>query len=601
MAYNPKFGPTGTGFDVRYKEERFVGKWVPLLGKHHLYNVLAALAVGTYYDVPIDEALRSLSDVKALPGRMNILEGINGSILVDDSYSANLQSTMGALEWLKIVTQATDQRAIFVMGDMETANSNAQRANRALGKNAAEFIGRLVTEGIEAAQVGRAALDEGMEGRSVSVTYSVEDAVSALQREGGITANDVVLIKGGMAARMELVTQALLKNPQDSMYLPRQNFSWQNAGVFQPTHHSWIELDMAAFANNVRLTKQRIGQDVTLMACVKSDAYGHGLVQCASTALVNGATYLAVSSVAEALQLRESGITAPILVLNYTPVYAVRQAIRQNITLVVYDLEMARAYDRAARELGGKLRVHVKVDTGMGRLGIAAGDAAQFFRHLVNLRHLEIEGIYSHFSSADIDARYTAEQLQEFREALKPLRASGFSFKYTHIANTAGLLRGNDYYFNMVRIGLGLYGLHPSEELPMPAEYKPVLSWKTVVAQVRSFPEGSPIGYHNTYRTRREDEKIAIIPIGYADGFRRGPQTWRDVLIHGVRAPLVGRVSMEKAAVNVSHIPNVSIGDEVVLLGQQGDQVITAEEIAQQLGTSNYEVVTSILPRVPRR
>jgi alanine racemase len=303
---------------------------------------------------------------------------------------------------------------------------------------------------------------------------------------------------------------------------------------------------------------------------------------------------------AEAVELRDAGITAPILVLSYTPVYAVRQAIRHHIAVALYDQDMARAYDRAARELGGKLRVHVKVDTGMGRLGVPSADSMVFFRHVTTMRHLEIEGIYTHFSAADSDPDYTAEQVREFRSVLKPLRASGFEFKYRHAANSAGTLASKDNHFNMARVGIALYGISPFADKPLPAKFRPVMTWKTVVAQVRKLPPNHPVGYGNTYRTQGE-ERIAILPIGYADGLRRSPKSWGEVLIHGQRAPLVGRVSMEKVAVNVSHIQAVSIGDEVVLLGTQGDDAITAEEVARRWDTIPYEVVTSILARVPRR
>jgi alanine racemase len=335
------------------------------------------------------------------------------------------------------------------------------------------------------------------------------------------------------------------------------------------------------------------------MAVVKADAYGHGAVSVSRTALLNGAEYLAVGSINEALELTEAGIDAPILVMNYTPVSAVRQAIRQHITLTVYDLDLARAYDRAARELGGKLSVHVKVDTGMGRLGVLAADALPFFRHLFNLKYLEIEGVYTHFASADESPEYTAHQVKTFRDILKPLRASGFNFAYTHAANSAGTLASPENHFNMVRVGLAMYGLSPSSNVLVPPDFRPVMAWKTVIAQVKTLPPNSPVGYGRTYYTR-EEERIAVIPVGYADGFRRAPNNWGDVLVHGQRAPLVGRVSMEKSSINVTHIPDVSIGDEVVLIGRQGDETITADEIAERLDTISYEVITTILPRAQR-
>ncbi|NWF68359.1 MAG: alanine racemase [Chloroflexi bacterium] len=599
MAYNIILGQTGTGFDVRHKGERFVGRFVPLVGKQHLFNALSALAVGLYYNIPLEDGLRALSAAKPLPGRMNPLVGQNDCMLVDDSYSANPQSALAALEWLREATRDTQQRTIFVMSDMDHLGDYSKRGHRMIGQKAADFVDMIITEGTDAAVVGRAALDHGIDPKKVVVTYSIEDTIAALQK-CGLTSNDVVLVKGGPSARMELVVKALLKNAADSSQLIRQDFVWESDTTFQPTRPSWLELDMDAMAANVQAIKALIGPEVALMAVVKADAYGHGAVQASSTALLNGADYLAVASMAEALELRDAGITAPILVLSYTPIYAVRQAIRQNITVVLYDMEMARAFDRVARELGGKLRAHVKVDTGMGRLGVAVDEAMAFFRYVVALRHIDVEGIYTHFSAADSDPDHTAAQVKEFKGLLKPLRASGFDFKYRHAANSAGTLASKDNHFNMVRCGIALYGISPFADKPLPPQFRPVMSWKTVVAQVRTLPPGHPVGYGNTYVTKGQ-ERIAILPVGYADGFRRAPNHWGEVLIHGQRAPLVGRISMEKSAAAVTHIEGVSIGDEVVLLGKQGEQTIRAEDVAQRWGTIPYEVVTSVLARVPRR
>ncbi|MFN8448683.1 MAG: alanine racemase [Anaerolineae bacterium] len=285
--------------------------------------------------------------------------------------------------------------------------------------------------------------------------------------------------------------------------------------------------------------------------------------------------------------------------MSYTPVQAIRQAVRQNITVTVYDLELARAYDSAAREAGGQLLVHVKIDTGMGRLGVLAFDAMPFFRSLLSLSHLDIEGVYTHFSKADEDLTYTMWQVDTFKQVLAPLHAAGFSFRYIHAANSAGMLTSKETHFSAVRIGLAMYGLSPSETAQVPPQFKPVLSWKTVVAQVKTLPPGHPVGYGGTYYAR-DNERIAVIPVGYSDGLRRSPQYWGHVLVRGKIAPIIGRVSMEKTTLNVTHIPDVAIGDEVVLIGTQEGVTITADDIARRLGTISYEVLCSIVPRAPR-
>jgi alanine racemase len=603
MAYNVVVGLSKTGYDLRYGSERYLGRWTPWLGKHQLYAVLGALAVGVHYDIPIDEAIRALTDMPYLPGHMNPLNGLNNSLLIDDTYDSTPYSNLSALAWYQAANEdrpADDRyRLFFVMGDMDHLGDYSQTGHRLVGQRAAEVADVIITEGTDAALVGRAALDRGKERGTVFMTYSVQDAVAILRDNFTLTPNDTVIVTGGPSARMELVVQALLRDEQDKALLPRQNFEWETATLVQTSRPSWLEIDQDAIASNVRALKKLVGDQVALMAVVKADAYGHGAVSVSRTALLNGAEYLAVGSMHEALELTEAGIESPILVMNYTPVSAVRQAIRQHITLTVYDLDLARAYDRAARELGGKLTVHVKVDTGMGRLGVPASEALPFFRHLFNLHYLDIEGIYTHFSSADEDPDYTAKQVKTFRDILKPLRASGFNFAYTHAANSAGTLASADNHFNMVRVGLAMYGLSPSTLVQVPAEFRTALAWKTVIAQVKTLLPNAPIGYGRTYYTNHE-ERIAVIPVGYADGFRRSPN-WGEVLVHGQRAPIVGRVSMEKTSINVSHIPDVSIGDEVVLIGRQGDEEITADEIAARLGTISYEVVTTILPRAARR
>jgi Alr-MurF fusion protein len=598
MAYNIVPGPSGTGFDLRCGSDRQVGRWMPLLGKHQLFSIMAALAVGQHYDVPLDKGLKALSELKPLPGQMNPLSGINNSLLIDDTYAATLENTLATLDWLEVIKDE-GQHAVFIMGDIDNLGAYSRQGHRQIGHRAAEVADVIITDGVEAAAIGRAASDQGMDTSHIHTTYSIQDAVTALKANYTIEPDDIILVKGGATTRMEPVVEALLQHEKDRDQLVRQGVAWTTPAAFEPVQPSWIEIDTDALANNVKALKETVGDAVTLMAVVKANAYGHGAVTVAQTALLNGAEYLGVATINEALELRDAGISAPILVMSYTPTYAIRQAIRQNIAVALYDLEMAWAYDRAARDIGGKLTVHVKIDTGMGRLGVATSDGVSFFRHLMSCQNLEIEGIYTHLSMADEKSDHTDEQLKNFKSVLLPLRAAGFNFKYIHTANSAATLTREDSHFNMVRVGLALYGVHLSDHVRLSKAFKPIMAWKTVVAQVRTLPAGHPVGYGNTYHTKAE-EQIAILPVGYADGFRRLPN-WGAVLIHGQRAPIVGRVSMEKTAVNVSHIPGVAIGDEVVLLGQQDEAEITAVSIAARLGTIVYEVLTTILPRMPRR
>jgi alanine racemase len=486
------------------------------------------------------------------------------------------------------------------MGDMDNLGGYTQRGHRLVGQAAAEIADVIITEGPEAALIGRSAIDHGKDRSNIQLTYSLTDTVNILKERVHLTPNDIVLVKGGASARMEMVVKALLANEADSDYLVRQGDTWALETLFQPVSTTWVEVDQGAIAHNVRAIMAMLSKGTRLLAVVKADAYGHGAVATSTTALANGAEALGVATLEEALELREAGIEAPILVMSYTPVHAVRQAMRHDVTLTLYDLDMAYAYNQAAREVGHQLRVHIKIDTGMGRLGIMPGDSIPFFRHLINLQHLDIEGIYTHFSMADEDMAITREQLRLFKNVVNPLRASGFNFRYIHTANSAAMLTLPETHMDMVRVGVALYGESPSEAVPIPDHFRRAITWKTVIAQVKTLPPGHPVGYGQSYITSSH-EKIAVLPVGYSHGFRRRPQNWGRVLVQGEYAPIVGRVSMEKTTISVTHIPNVTVGDEVVLIGQQGNHSITPDDVAHQLGTNNYEVITTILARIPRR
>ncbi len=615
IAYNVIVGRYKTGFDLRFGTQRFVGKWVPLLGAHQLYCALMAVAVGLCFDVPISDSLRALTELQPMPGRMRPLAGINGCQIIDDSYSANPESTVRALDWLDSVRypraplstspdRAVDEietntkgRVYFIMGDMAGLGVYSVRGHREVGEHAASVVDVLVTKGELAVEVARSAQENGLPRAQTHMTFSTGDAVHAIKAD--LQPEDIVLIKGSPAARMERAVADLLANPADGKLLPRSESAFQNVWMDRPARPTWLHIDMDAVAYNVQRLKEMIGEDVTLMAVVKANAYGHGVVAVSTTALLNGAEYLGVASINEAIELRNAGIVAPILVLGYTPSWAAGLAIRHDVAVTLYDLDIARSFDRTAREMNARVRAHIKIDTGMGRLGILPNDATRFFRALAKLNNIEVEGIFTHFSVADEDEQYTNFQIDTFKHVVEPLKATGFKFKYIHAANSAGILQFPNSLMTMVRAGIAMHGLHPGRDCRLPDDFRPALTWKTTIAQVKRLANGSFVGYGNTYRTRGE-EKVAVIPVGYADGFRRSPSHWGHVLVHGQRAPLIGRVSMDQTMIQVSDIDEVKIGDEVVLIGEQGREQITVEEVAERLGTINYELVSTILARVPR-
>lgn len=376
-----------------------------------------------------------------------------------------------------------------------------------------------------------------------------------------------------------------------------------------PLRPAWVEVNLGAIQNNARRLKEIIGAGAELMAMVKANAYGHGAVETARAALRGGATWLGVYSAGEGVELRQAGIHAPILVVGPTPAEWAPTALAYDLTLTLSSREYAAPLAAVARRLGTRARLHVKIDTGMTRLGLSASTAADEIRTLAQDEALEIEGLYTHFAVADEPhargitnwgTNYTRRQLEVFLRVADELARAGITIRYRHVANSAGCIHFPEARLNLARSGILLYGLHPSREVPRPAGFEPALAFKTRLALVRDTPPGTFVSYGATFETTRR-ARIGVLMTGYADGFRRGPQNYGEVLVRGKRAPVVGRVCMDQAMIDVTDIPDAQAGDEVVLIGKQGKDEISAEEVAARLGTNNYEVVTTISPRVPRR
>jgi Alr-MurF fusion protein len=565
-----------------------------LLGRHQAYTILAAIAAGLAYHVPWGDILDAVEELRPGAGRLQVLPGINGSLLLDGSASSSPEA---ALQALATLADYPAQRRIAVLGDMAQLGGYAVEGHRLIGRTAAAFVDLLVTKGHRATWAAEAAKEAGLACGRVFVTYTAKDAVRFLEPK--LKAGDVVLVKGDVETRMEEVVGGLLAEPDAAAGLV-QRIDSIVARAARPARPTWVEVDLEAVAHNVRQIKEVVGPDVKILAVLKADAYGHGAITVARTALNNGAYCCGVASVNEAIRMRQGGVDAPILVLGYTPAWLAKQALLHDVTLTLYDADVARAYSRAATELRRIARIHVKVDTGMGRLGLLPDQLVPFVQGIRDLPGLDLEGVFTHFSVAD-DANldYTRWQLDRFLRVLGQLAGLGITFSLVHCANSAALLRLPEARFSMVRLGLAMYGLQPSSNVQLPEGFRPALAWKTTIAQVKTLPPGSYVSYGNTYQTQGE-ETIAVIPVGYADGFRRAPTRWQSVLVRGQRAPIVGRVCMDQTMISVGHIPNVRVGDEVVLIGRQGEDAITAEEVADWLGTINYEVVSEILARVPR-
>jgi alanine racemase len=373
-------------------------------------------------------------------------------------------------------------------------------------------------------------------------------------------------------------------------------------------HLTWAEVDLDAIAHNARGLKERAGEGTELMAVVKANAYGHGAVPVSKTALENGASRLAVNRVLEGVELRQAGLTAPILILGYSLPSEAETVVRWDLTPTVTTVEGALALSALSVRQGKVTPIHVKVDTGMGRFGLLPDEVVPFIRRISELPGLKLEGLFTHFAVADLaDKTYTRCQFGRYMQLVKQLAQDGFAIPLKHVANSATNLDLPEMHLDLVRCGIALYGLRPSDEVEPAIPLKPAMALKSRVARVRTLSPGSSISYGCTYTTTRPTP-VALVPVGYGDGYHRLLSNKGSVLIGEKRAPIVGRVCMDQFVVDVTgHFDKLRTGiegvrqdDEVVVFGRQGEEEISAEEVAALAGTINYEVVTSILPRVTR-
>lgn len=364
---------------------------------------------------------------------------------------------------------------------------------------------------------------------------------------------------------------------------------------------AWAEVDLEAIAQNLRELRRITRPQARIMAVVKANAYGHGAVPVSRIALENGASYLGVAIFNEALELREAGINAPILVLGNIPKEQVETAIKLDITQTVYSLPMATHIAETALRLGKKALIHIKLDTGMTRLGFFGSQAVSDIEQIAALKGIILEGIYTHFAVSDAaDKGFTLQQFKVFKDRCALLEAKGIKIPLKHVANSAAVIDMPETHLDMVRLGIALYGLYPSREVDYDkVALKPALSLKCKIVHLKEVPQNTTVSYGRKYKTVR-NTKIATLPIGYADGFSRLLSSKAFCLIKGQKAPIVGTICMDQCMAEVGHIKEVNLGDEVVLMGRQGEEEISAEDLAAELGTINYEIVCMISTRIPR-
>jgi alanine racemase len=362
---------------------------------------------------------------------------------------------------------------------------------------------------------------------------------------------------------------------------------------YRPT---WAEINLKNLAYNFKQIKKAIKPQIRIMVCVKADAYGHGLTRVAKKLVDCGVDYLSVASIDEAVKLREAGIRLPVLVLGMILKKDIPALFRYRLIPTVCTKDMAYALNRSARAKGKPMKIHVKVDTGMGRIGILHKDVLGFVKEISGLKFISIEGIFTHLACADTDESFTCYQIDLFSRLKKQLDNLGINIPLIHAANSLGIACYPHSHFNMVRPGLVIYGLYPKEKLGI--ELKPVLSLKTRVVYFKRVPKGYGISYGRTYVTKKETT-IVTLPIGYGDGYPRNLSNKAPVLIGGRRFKISGRVCMDQFMVDVGNY-KVRIGELAVLIGVQGKNKITAEELAGLCDTIPYEIVCGLGSRVPR-
>lgn len=368
---------------------------------------------------------------------------------------------------------------------------------------------------------------------------------------------------------------------------------------------TWVEISKKNLIHNLKTFRKLVGKDVVLSQAVKANAYGHGLVEFSKILEANGLDYLCVNAPFEAVKLRKAGIKIPILIIGYTPLLDLdKVANLKNVELIVYNLETIKKLGK----INKKIKIHLKIETGSYRQGVEIKDIPKFVTEIKKYPKIILNGVSTHFANIEdrVNHQYALRQLKELKKAIHLLEIGGLAPHYRHCANSAATLVLPESYFNFVRVGVGMYGLWPSQKTEVAAkraganvELKPVMTWKTVVAQIKDVKKGSLVGYGCTYKTSKKS-KIAVLPIGYYDGFVRMLSNRGYVLIGGKKCPVIGRVCMNMIMVDVTHVTNIKLEDEVVLIGEQKGNRITVEEVGELSGTINYEVTTRINERIPR-
>jgi len=366
---------------------------------------------------------------------------------------------------------------------------------------------------------------------------------------------------------------------------------------------AWVEIHLSALKHNITAFREILSGGAEIMGIIKANAYGHGAVKVAGALRQAGIKRFGVALVQEGVELRKNGFNEPVLILGYTPEEDFPIALQYGLTLTIYDYSQAAKLDKYASEANKSARIHIKIDTGMGRIGfLPTRESIREIKRIVTLPNLDIEGIFSHQAWADNpDGKFATLQFDRFQRFISALSREGIRFRTTHIANSAATINLPSMHLDLVRVGISLYGLYPDAGMAVNPSIalSPVMEIKAKLVHVKEVPVGTPISYGCTFTTPRKSI-IGTVPMGYADGIPRLLSNRGEVLVHGRRCPIIGRICMDQFMVDLTDLKGVQVGNEVVFLGAQGGAIITADEIAEKADTISYEIVTRISPRLPR-
>lgn len=566
---------------------------LPLPGEQHVKASLAAAALAEHLGIAGEDFASALGSCLPIPGRFNHLTGIGGVSLFDDSFSTSPESMRLAMKHLSKL----ETHPICVLAEFENLGPSTNTIIDQLAPLIADTAHDVIAfgDGDTISQLVHSLKVAGFNADHIHRTHTHEHT-AALAQELSNNQHPIYL-KGGSTSRLEKVTELLLESPGDASHmLCRQSILWRQLVTVNPDAPVWIQIDLDAITQNVQRLIEIIGPDVKLYAVLKAEAYGHGAARIASTAQQAGAYGACVARINEGRQLRLDGFDGPILVLGATPPADSRNAVLSKCSIAVYDRRGISALNRAAQSLDKSVAVHLKIDTGMGRLGCSVEDAAQLAQLVHHSTHLTLEGTFTHLARADDnDKSHSLGQLERFKVALNDIKAQNISPGIVHAANSAGTLSITESHFNAVRCGIALLGLAPNTDCALPTGFEPVLTFKARIVQVKHLNKGDTVGY-GTSGILTKESTIAIVGAGYGDGFRRGPHPWGPVTVRGRSANIVGKVCMDMFMIDISSIDGARVGDEVTLIGPS----LTASRAGERSGTTHYELISQLLPRVPR-